>query len=189
MYLKKESRLLLFFIIALSSLFLISSCAKKEVVKETPSPAPETKKEEVAPPPEEVKEEAPVEAEEEIDEEALREELIKRISSQIEDVFFAFDRYDLSEMAKKKLEKNAEVLKKNPSVNVLIEGHCDERGTVEYNLVLGEKRANAAKEYLVNLGVDSSRIDTISYGEERPFDPGHNEIAWAKNRRAHFVIK
>jgi peptidoglycan-associated lipoprotein len=74
------------------------------------------------------------------------------------------------------------------TVNITIEGHCDERGTKAYNLALGEKRANAAKEYLVALGVSGSRIATVSYGKERPFDPGHDEAAWAKNRRAHFVV-
>jgi peptidoglycan-associated lipoprotein len=72
---------------------------------------------------------------------------------------------------------------------ITIEGHCDERGTKAYNLALGEKRANAAKDYLVAMGVNASRISTVSYGKERPFDSGHSEAAWAKNRRAHFVVK
>ena len=79
-------------------------------------------------------------------------------------------------------------MKSNPSVMVKIEGHCDERGTIEYNLSLGEKRAKAAKDFLIDLGIDAGRISTISYGKERPVDPGHNEAAWAKNRRAAFTV-
>jgi peptidoglycan-associated lipoprotein len=77
---------------------------------------------------------------------------------------------------------------KNPSVKIQIEGHCDERGTVEYNLALGERRANSAKRYLSSLGLTVNRVSTISYGKEKPLDPGHNEEAWAKNRRDHFIV-
>jgi len=80
------------------------------------------------------------------------------------------------------------LLRRLPRVSIMIEGHCDERGTEEYNLGLGDKRANSARDYLVSLGVSATRIKTISYGEERPFDPAHTEEAWAKNRRAHFVL-
>jgi peptidoglycan-associated lipoprotein len=102
-------------------------------------------------------------------------------------IYFDFDKYNLRADAKEMLKANAQTLKDNPEVAVLIEGHCDERGTVEYNLALGERRANAAKQYLVDMGIAASRIRTISYGEERPADPGHNEAAWAKNRRDAFV--
>jgi peptidoglycan-associated lipoprotein len=105
----------------------------------------------------------------------------------LSDVFFDFDQYNLSSEAKSTLEANARELKRVGDSGVTIEGHCDERGTKAYNLALGEKRANAAKDYLVTLGVTASRINTISYGKERPFDSGHDESAWAKNRRAHFV--
>lgn len=107
--------------------------------------------------------------------------------SAISDVYFDFDSYSLSSEAKSALEANAREMKRITVGNVTIEGHCDERGTQAYNLALGEKRANAAKEFLVALGVDPSRISTVSYGKERPFDEGHNESAWAKNRRAHFT--
>lgn len=107
----------------------------------------------------------------------------------LNDVFFAFDKYNLTSESKSILERNANELKRVPDVAVTIEGHCDERGTKSYNLALGEKRANAAKDYLVALGVNGSRITTVSYGKERPFDLGHNEAAWAKNRRAHMVLK
>lgn len=105
-----------------------------------------------------------------------------------EDIHFDFDRYDLSARAREILANKAYFLKQYPSTKILIEGHCDERGTAEYNLALGERRANSAKQYLVQLGISEDRISTISYGKERPLDPGHNEAAWAKNRRAHFVI-
>jgi peptidoglycan-associated lipoprotein len=108
---------------------------------------------------------------------------------ELQDVFFAFDKYNLTDEAKRTLQADASELKRSPDVSIIIEGHCDERGTKAYNLALGEKRAKAAKDYLVSLGISGSRITIISYGKERPFDPGHNEAAWAKNRRAHFVIK
>ncbi len=106
----------------------------------------------------------------------------------LNDVFFDFDAYNLTSEAKGTLEANAREMKRVNDAAVTIEGHCDERGTKAYNLALGDKRANAAKDYLVSLGVMSSRITTISYGKERPFDSGHDESAWAKNRRGHFVI-
>jgi peptidoglycan-associated lipoprotein len=105
------------------------------------------------------------------------------------DAFFDFDEAALRADAKSALENNAKWLQKNTGSGVVIEGHCDERGSVEYNLALGERRAKAAKDYLVSYGISASRLTTISYGEERPFDPGHSETAWAQNRRAHFVAK
>ena len=106
----------------------------------------------------------------------------------IQDAFFGFDEATLSADAQSALTASADWLKKNGQYNLLVEGHCDERGTEQYNLALGDKRANTAKEYLQTLGVDGGRIRTVSYGEERPFDPGHDEAAWAKNRRAHLVL-
>jgi peptidoglycan-associated lipoprotein len=103
-------------------------------------------------------------------------------------VYFDFDKYNIRSDQKANLDKNAEILRKNPDLVIKIEGHCDERGTVEYNLALGDKRANSVKDYLVNLGIPANRIEVISYGKERPVDPGHNEAAWAKNRRAEFRI-
>ncbi len=106
----------------------------------------------------------------------------------LEMIHFEFDKYRLLPEAKAVLERNAEILKTNPAAKVTIEGHCDERGTIEYNLALGEKRANAAEKYLIDLGISPGRISTISYGKERPLDPGSNEGAWAKNRRDEFKI-
>jgi len=104
-------------------------------------------------------------------------------------VFFDFDKYNLTSESRQILEKNAAELKRAKDATIIIEGHCDERGTKEYNLALGEKRARAARDYLVSMGVNGSRLTVVSYGKERPFDMGHSEAAWAKNRRAHFVVK
>lgn len=106
----------------------------------------------------------------------------------LQDAFFEYNDSTLSANAQAALTTSANWLKKNPQYNLLIEGHCDERGTEQYNLALGDRRANQSKEYLVTLGVDASRIRTVSYGEERPFDPGHDEAAWSKNRRDHLVL-
>jgi len=103
-------------------------------------------------------------------------------------VFFGFDRYDLSAEARATLDRQAAWLNKYPAVNVTIEGHADERGTREYNLALGERRATAARNYLIAAGVDGARLRTVSYGKERPAVPGSNEAAWAQNRRAVSVI-
>jgi peptidoglycan-associated lipoprotein len=111
------------------------------------------------------------------------------VRAAVRDLHYEFDRYDLTDEARRTLDDLAQALKANPAFNILVEGHADERGTTEYNLALGQKRAQAAKDYLVSLGVDASRIDTISYGEERPLDPSQNELAWALNRRAHFVVR
>ena len=107
----------------------------------------------------------------------------------LENIYFDFDKSSIRKDAKPILEKVAAHMKKTPGAKLQIEGHCDERGTAEYNLALGQRRADATKKYLVNLGVDGSRLSTISYGEEKPADPGNNEAAWAKNRRAAFVLR
>ncbi|HPI92806.1 MAG TPA: peptidoglycan-associated lipoprotein Pal [Deltaproteobacteria bacterium] len=111
-----------------------------------------------------------------------------RIDFESGDIYFEYDSFDLTAQAKKVLADKASFLNAHPAIKVTIEGHCDERGTAEYNLALGERRAKAAQEYLVFLGVGAQRLSTISYGEEKPVDPGNNEAAWAKNRRAHFVV-
>ena len=103
-------------------------------------------------------------------------------------VFFAFDDYTLSAETQDQLAALAEYLKQNSGDVIQVEGHCDERGSIEYNLALGQRRAASVKDYLVQMGVDGARITTISYGEERPAVEGHNEAAWSKNRRAEFVL-
>jgi len=109
-------------------------------------------------------------------------------SKLLKDIHFEFDKYDIRSVDEAILKENAAFLKNNPRMKIQVEGHCDERGTVEYNLALGERRANNTKKYLVSLGIPSDRISTISYGKEKPFDKGHHEEAWAKNRRAHIVV-
>lgn len=103
-------------------------------------------------------------------------------------IYFDFDKYDLKDSSKEVLKAKAAILKKYAGWKMLIEGHCDERGTEEYNLALGERRARAAYEFLVVLGVPSSRLKLVSFGEERPADAGHTETAWAKNRRCEFKV-
>jgi len=105
-----------------------------------------------------------------------------------EDIRFDFDDASIRPDAKAILQEKVQWLKDNPGVSVTIEGHCDERGTVAYNLALGERRAQSVKKFVVNAGIDASRLQTVSYGKEKPLDPGHNEAAWAKNRRGHFRI-
>ncbi len=109
-------------------------------------------------------------------------------SGMLTDVYFDYDKSEIRSDARDALAKNAEWMLANKNAQIQIEGHCDERGTEEYNLALGERRANAVKDYLASLGVASSRLYTISYGEELPVDPGHTEAAWSKNRRAHFLV-
>ena len=116
-----------------------------------------------------------------IQEEALRTGLLG-------DIFFDFDKFDLRADARERLQKNADFMNQYPMLEFGLEGHCDERGTNEYNLALGERRAHAAKDYLVSLGVSSNRVRTISYGEEKPFCMGHDESCWQDNRRGHFII-
>jgi peptidoglycan-associated lipoprotein len=109
-------------------------------------------------------------------------------SKMLKDIHFDFDKYNIQPGEAEALKENSALLKKYPGMKFQIEGHCDERGTGEYNLALGERRANSVKKYLASLGISPNNVLTISYGEERPLDQGHNEEAWSKNRRAHFVI-
>ena len=146
-----------------------------------------------SPPPEVEPEETSIDTTTAIPEDAVTEaepeappEIIKE--SQFATVYFDFDKSNLRSDSKSGLDANYDLLMQFPDVMVKIEGHCDERGTVEYNLSLGEKRATSCKDYLVGLGVDASRISTISYGKEKPVDAGHNEAAWDKNRRCEFKI-
>jgi peptidoglycan-associated lipoprotein len=151
-------------------LLLMCSCPKKKAV----SPEITTKEEPPTAPEVTVKPGKP--------------EIIEEIQKQLQRIHFDFDKATIRNDAAEILKRNAEILKKYPNIRIVIEGHCDERGTNEYNLALGQRRAEAAKKYLVNLGISPERIETVSYGEERPLDPGHDESAWAKNRRAEFVV-
>ena len=120
--------------------------------------------------------------------EAMRQAEMAKAAFVNEDVHFAFDSFLLDAEAERILGEKAAWLQDNADASVQIEGHCDERGTSAYNLALGERRANAVQQYLTVLGVAADRLSTISYGEEAPLDPGHDEAAWSRNRRAHFVI-
>lgn len=122
-------------------------------------------------------------------EEDVRTEDVSPDRLQFQEIYFDFDKSELSAEARSILSEHAQLLRKYPGVKILVEGHCDERGTIEYNLALGARRAQVVKQYLVNYGISENRIATISYGKERPVDPSHNEAAWAKNRRAAFVIR
>jgi peptidoglycan-associated lipoprotein len=113
----------------------------------------------------------------------------KEMPSAFADIHFDFDKSFIREDAKRVLAQVADYMKKNKNAKLQIEGHCDERGTAEYNLALGDRRAESARAYLVSLGIPASALSTVSFGKEKPVDPGHDEAAWAKNRRAHFVMK
>ncbi|HEU4437558.1 MAG TPA: peptidoglycan-associated lipoprotein Pal [candidate division Zixibacteria bacterium] len=153
--------------------FYVSGCGKKpQPVQEKP-PVTETQTQ-------------PQDTSGRVPTEEVREE---PTPSGFQKIYFDFDRYAIRDDAKSALEQNARVLKADPNMRILIEGHCDERGTVEYNLALGERRAAAARQYLMDLGIDGSRISTVSYGKERPVAFGHDESSWQQNRRAEFVNK
>ena len=174
-------------LLVIPGLMFAASCAKKQVVSEpTVAPAEDAEAKRLA-------EEARARA---LEEERLREagtrqereEMAVRAKFQNEDVRFEFDKSILLPEAQDILRDKAKWLKARPNVSAIIEGHCDERGTSEYNMALGDRRAGSAKNFLMDLGIEPKRLTTISYGEEKPFDSGHDEEAWAKNRRAHFVI-
>lgn len=168
----------------LLALGLCVSCAKRQVVT-TPEETVQPEAKQEAAPVQEAQPEAVTPAKpEEITQAALAQEIEKTQY----DIHFDFDRYDVKPTDKPTLQQVAELLSRNAKVTVLIEGHCDERGTNDYNLGLGERRANSAKSYLMTLGVPASKIRTVSYGEERPVCTEHNEGCWSKNRRAHFTV-
>lgn len=172
---------LLLVVAILSLVLLVAGCAGKKTMKPAVEPeiskAPEEKPIEVPTTPE------PTKQPEVVSQPKVEKEVIT-----LEMIHFEFDKYRLLPEAKTILENNAEMLKAHPKVKIIIEGHCDERGTIEYNLALGEKRALSAKNYLIDLGISPDRLSTISYGKERPLDPRSNEEAWAKNRRDEFKI-
>ncbi len=128
----------------------------------------------------------PVVQEKKVSEVAERPTQPPQVEEALKTVYFDYDSSVLREDARRTLDQNVAWLKANPGVRIQIEGHCDERGTEEYNLALGQRRADAVKQYLIKSGIEESRLFTISYGKARPVDPGHNETAWAKNRRAQF---
>ena len=217
-------------VFAFSSIFLLSSCAKKQIVtgeeeitaapeKEVAKVEPEEEKAPVTEVAKEVEEEKVVEEKPVVEEKVIEEEAVveerplveekpvveekaevaefdeeaawrERMAARVEaeSIYFDFDRSFIKPEYRPILDTKAEFLKDNPEYSLRIEGNCDERGTNEYNLALGERRADSVKNYLVSLGVSPDNIETISYGEERPLAVGHNEDSWAQNRRDDFVI-
>jgi peptidoglycan-associated lipoprotein len=123
-----------------------------------------------------------------IDKADLGDAEIERVQGELDTIYFQFDSYELTEEQRSLLRRNAAVIQQHEMLSVRVEGHCDERGTIEYNLALGERRASVVRDYLVSLGVEAGRIRIVSYGEERPADPGKDEEAWSQNRRAEFRL-
>ena len=177
----------------LSLLVFAGAChhTKPPVARPTPpTVAPPAPTSTTAPtPPEPVVENQPIPEEPKVNEDLLSGDLdtINK-NSPFQPVFFALDSSEIDQAGQQALNTDAAILKKYPTWVITLEGHCDERGTAEYNLALGERRAMAAKTYLVSLGIPADRVRTVSYGKEFPFDPGHDEAAWSKNRRAQFVV-
>jgi peptidoglycan-associated lipoprotein len=198
----KKSLSLLALILCLG--LIMAGCPKKTVVKEEPSAAKseEARKLEAEQAAKEARERELAKMKEEEAKRAQEKEFEKSLvakktpgiegqvfeSSLLKDIHFDFDRYDIRPGDAEILKGNAALLTRYPKMKIQIEGHCDERGTVEYNLALGERRANSTKKYLTTLGLAGDRVSAISYGKERPLDPGHNDEAWAKNRRGHTII-
>ncbi|OGP25413.1 MAG: peptidoglycan-associated lipoprotein [Deltaproteobacteria bacterium GWB2_42_7] len=197
----KANSVIRFALIAIILIFAAAGCVK--VVKEEAiqkSALPEKQESTVAK--KEAKEEMPAIKEERVAEQPIMEASKEKVEAAVVDelgaitektgmlltVYFDFDRFTIRDDMQSVFEKNAEWLKKNSNVKIRIEGHCDERGTNEYNIALGERRAQSIREYLVNYGINPSRLSTISYGEEKPVAAGHDEDSWTKNRRGEFVI-
>jgi len=197
----KRKWIVLALVLIVPAMLFTVSCAKKAVSTE-PSMSDTTAADEAARQAE-LEKQAEMDRQKQLEEERLAAERAERLKAEAverdmmmaknrflnENIYFDFDRSVLTLQAQELLKEKAQWMRDNPDANVVIEGHCDERGTNAYNLALGERRAESAKTFLVNLGVSGTRMTTISYGEERPVDPAHNEEAWAKNRRAKFVLE
>jgi peptidoglycan-associated lipoprotein len=182
---RKPTALIAIAVLAAGTFFFGAGCKKKP-----PTTTEETRPPVEAPPPAATPVAPPTTApSDDVQQEVLSQDLAElNRKGYLQDAYFDYDQADLRDDARTALAANAEWLKKFPSIQLLVEGHCDERGTNEYNLALGDRRANAAKEYLASLGVDGSRVRTVSYGEERPFCNESAESCWQQNRRGHFVI-
>ena len=189
-------------VLAIAIIMIVPACQQKKKISSQPPTT--TAEEEAKRKAEEKARHKELERQKAIEEETLQEESIKdaglademeterKLTEQAvfenEDIHFEFDSIRLNPQGQEILRKKAQWLRENPRVRVVIEGHCDNRGTNEYNLALGDRRAHSAKVFLIDLGIDETRIQTLSLGEERPLDLGGTEQAWARNRRAHFVI-
>lgn len=180
---RKNLWLALALVLILPTMLFTVSCAKDEVAaapEPQAEPAPEPPQEEPA-----VEEPSPEELKAEEDARALA---AAKFDFENEAIYFEFDSAALLPSSQQSLTAKADLLLSNPMMSATVAGHCDERGTDAYNMALGQRRADAAKEFMINLGVQASQLNTVSYGEEQPADPGHNEEAWSKNRRAEFSI-
>ena len=179
MHRKLKVTLIITFSILLALAFMNGCAGKKKVVEQPPKQ--EVKKpEEPKPAPKPQVKQAPTKQ--------VEEKVAELGESSLETIYFDFDKSDIRADQRDKMNKNARLLNDNKTVKIRLEGNCDERGTNEYNMALGDRRANSVRQFLMDYGISDSRITTISYGEERPIDAGHNEDAWAKNRRCEFKI-
>ncbi len=170
-------------------IFIITGCAQRKVVQAPEQPRTQAEgKQKAEAGAKDLSKEAITEKEPARTQQAGVQSSARELQAKIKDILFDFDKYDIKDDAKPVLKELASMLSKNVKAKTVIEGHCDERGTAEYNLALGDKRAGAAKAYLVSLGIPSARIDTVSYGKEKPVCTESTEECWAKNRRAHFVL-
>lgn len=183
-------RIVEFCVVGALGALVISGCAKENVVKKDESivPSATTQKNTTDVKAAKSVTTPPVKPVQESVKKAPEKAEPKPLTSALEKIYFDFDSYTLSDQARKTLTNNADYLQKNAAAKLRIEGNCDERGSAEYNIALGEKRAKTAMKYLVALGIPADRLATISYGKEKPADPGHDEAAWAKNRRDEFDI-
>ena len=180
-------------VVAVLLTLTIGACAKKQPPVARPLPPPPANTAAggtIPPPPQPVNEPPVVVPPEPVTDDSISGKTLDDLNrdSPLKPLFFELDSSDVSADGQRVLQENASIMKKYPAWQITIEGHCDERGTAEYNLALGERRALAAKNYLVSLGIPADKVKTVSYGKEFPFDPGHEDAAWSKNRRAHFVI-
>ncbi len=185
-----------FFVVLIFALVTLPGCPKKQPPPQPPQPPMEQT--ETAPPTDTVATQTVEPPQAEFPEtpeppEVLSEDIVEvnreaRAQGWIRDAMFGYDASTLDDAAQAALTQSATWLREHPEFNLLIEGHCDERGTEQYNLALGERRASVASSYLTTLGIDASRIRTVSYGEEKPFETGSTEEAWAANRRAHLIL-
>ena len=174
--------------VILTALILLTGCHKKTSVRPEEAPAPPVAQQPEPAQQPKVPEKITEKKAESVISSDLAQEYAEGKEGMFADIMFEYDKYDVKESYKSELQAVSQWMTKNGSAKLSIEGHCDERGTNEYNLALGDRRAKAVKDYLVSLGVMSSRIETISYGEEKPVCTEQSEECWAKNRRAHFVI-
>lgn len=190
---KKKLWVWLSLLLVIPGLMIVTSCAKKTVKADLD--LAQTQEDEAAKLAAEKAKQEEIARQRALDEKRRKEEAAMRKITAArnlfmnEDIYFDFDRSDLKPETQEILKGKADWLRSNSGESVIIEGHCDERGTNDYNLALGDRRAQSAKNFLKDLGIEKSRLTTISYGEERPADPRHNEDAWSKNRRAHFVLE